>query len=64
LGRWSIPAGDLFHQLHHRFFEVNYGNTQMPIDWWTGTWHDGTRTTHLQLKGRQRADQTSADPVS
>ena len=64
LGRWSVPAGDLFHQLHHRFFEVNYGNTQMPIDWWTGTWHDGTRTTHLRLKGRQRADQTSVDPGS
>ena len=64
LGRWSVPAGDLFHQLHHRFFEVNYGNTQMPIDWWTGTWHDGTRTTHLRLKVRQRSDQTSVDPVS
>ena len=57
IGRWEIPAGDLFHQLHHRYFEVNYGNTQMPIDRWTGTWHDGTKAAHQQLKSRRRADQ-------
>jgi sterol desaturase/sphingolipid hydroxylase (fatty acid hydroxylase superfamily) len=57
IGRWEAPAGDLFHQLHHRYFEVNYGNTQMPIDRWTGTWHDGTKAAHQQLKGRRRADQ-------
>jgi len=57
IGRWEVPTGDLFHQLHHRYFEVNYGNTQMPIDKWTGTWHDGTKVTHERLKGRRRADQ-------
>ncbi|MED5220885.1 MAG: sterol desaturase family protein [Actinomycetota bacterium] len=57
-GRVVIPAGDLFHQLHHRYFEVNYGNTQFPVDKWTGTWHDGTTVAHELLKGRQRADQT------
>ena len=57
VGRWQIPAGDLFHQLHHRYFEVNYGNTQAPIDRATGTWHDGTLEAHERLKGRRRADQ-------
>jgi len=59
VGRWSVPAGDLFHQLHHRYFEVNYGNTQAPIDKVTGTWHDGTSEAHERLKGRRRADQVA-----
>ena len=54
-----MPAGDLFHQLHHRYFEVNYGNTQVPIDNVTGTWHDGTSEAHERLKGRRRADQVA-----
>ena len=48
---------DSFHQLHHRYFEVNYGNTQAPIDRAAGTWHDGTLEAHERLKGRRRADQ-------
>ena len=48
-----------FHYLHHRYFEVNYGNTQAPIDKVTGTWHDGTREAHERLKGRRRADQVA-----
>ncbi len=55
--RWSVPAGDLFHQLHHRCFEVNYGNTTTPIDKVTGTWHDGTREMEERLKGRRRIEQ-------
>jgi len=57
IGRWEIPAGDYFHQLHHRYFEVNYGNTQAPIDRAAGTWHDGTLEAHERLKSRRRADQ-------
>ena len=52
-----MPAGDLFHQLHHRCFEVNYGNTTTPIDKVTGTWHDGTREMEERLKGRRRTEQ-------
>lgn len=57
LGRYLVPTGDLFHQLHHRYFEVNYGNTQLPIDYWSGTWHDGTKSAHELLKERRRSDQ-------
>ncbi|MCH2076359.1 MAG: sterol desaturase family protein [Rhodobacteraceae bacterium] len=35
-------AGDFFHQLHHRYFECNYGTVEMPWDRWFGTFHDGS----------------------
>ena len=34
--------GDFFHQLHHKYFECNYGTVEMPWDRWFGTFHDGT----------------------
>jgi sterol desaturase/sphingolipid hydroxylase (fatty acid hydroxylase superfamily) len=30
------------HYLHHKFFEVNYGDGLVPLDQWFGTWHDGS----------------------
>ena len=33
---------DFFHQLHHRYFECNYGTVEMPWDRWFGTFHDGS----------------------
>ena len=34
--------GDFFHQLHHRYFECNYGTVEMPWDKWFGSFHDGS----------------------
>ena len=34
--------GDFFHQLHHKYFECNYGTVEMPWDRWFGTFHNGT----------------------
>ncbi|MEL7115175.1 MAG: sterol desaturase family protein [Pseudomonadota bacterium] len=56
-------AGDFFHQLHHRYFECNYGTSEIPFDRWFGTFHDGsanaTRATKAHKKrmytGRQGA---------
>jgi len=56
-GRFRIAAGDQFHHLHHRFFEVNYGNTPTPLDKLFGTWYDGTPEAHEALKGRRPVDQ-------
>ncbi len=55
-GRFRITAGDQFHHLHHRYFEVNYGNTPTPLDKVFGTWHDGTPEAHEQFKDRRRAE--------
>jgi len=47
-------SGDFFHQLHHRYFECNYGTSEIPFDKWFGTFHDGsasaTRATKLHKK--------------
>ncbi len=41
-----------FHQLHHRFFECNYGTAEMPWDKWFGTFHDGTAGTMKRIRDR------------
>ena len=40
--RDAVRAGDFFHQLHHRYFECNYGTSEIPFDKFFGTYHDGT----------------------
>lgn len=54
-----VRAGDFFHQLHHRYFECNYGTSEIPFDRWFGTYHDGsaaaterTRTYKKQMYTR------------
>ena len=41
-GGKRAQLGDFFHQLHHKYFECNYGTVEMPWDRWFGTFHDGT----------------------
>lgn len=50
----SFLSGDYFHQLHHRYFECNYGNTLVPFDKVFGTYHDGTAEAHAAMRERQR----------
>lgn len=45
-------TGDFFHQLHHRFFECNYGTYEMPWDRWFGTFHDGSEEGTIAAKHR------------
>ncbi len=52
-----VTAGDQFHNLHHKYFEVNYGNTPTPMDKLFGSWHDGTPESHKAMKDRRRLDQ-------
>ena len=41
-GREVVKLGDFFHQLHHRYFDCNYGTLTVPWDKWFGSDHDGT----------------------
>ena len=52
----GIKIGDFFHQLHHRYFECNYGEPEVPFDEWFGSFHDGTNeaTKRVQEKVRKR----------
>jgi len=51
--RKRLHLGNFHHQMHHRYFEVNYGNLEMPWDKWFGSFHDGTPEAHERLKHRR-----------
>ncbi len=53
-GRNILALGTFHHQLHHRYFECNYGNPECPIDKWAGTYHDGTEDGHAVMQTRRR----------
>ncbi len=47
-----LSLGDFFHQLHHRYFECNYGTSDMPWDRWFGSFHDGTAEATMHVRKR------------
>lgn len=52
--RNRLDLGDFFHQLHHRYFECNYGNVEMPWDRWFGSYHDGSEEATRRTRDRKR----------
>ena len=42
------------HYLHHRYFEVNYGDGLIPLDQWFGTFHDGSEEGQSKMRARLR----------
>ncbi|WP_294973351.1 sterol desaturase family protein [Tabrizicola sp.] len=50
----GIDSHAFIHYLHHKYFEVNYGDGLIPIDKWTGTFHDGTKEADERMKERYR----------
>ncbi|MDA7426809.1 sterol desaturase family protein [Thalassococcus lentus] len=46
--------GDFFHQLHHRYFECNYGTVEMPWDRWFGSFHDGSAQATQETRARKK----------
>ncbi|MDA4846711.1 sterol desaturase family protein [Hoeflea poritis] len=52
-GRDGIELGDFFHQLHHKFFDCNYGTWETPWDSWFRTFHDGTSEGDARIKQRR-----------
>ncbi|NKB60880.1 MAG: sterol desaturase family protein [Gammaproteobacteria bacterium] len=53
-GKVILPLGTFHHQMHHRYFECNYGGLETPWDQWTGSFHDGTQESHKRFLDRQR----------
>ena len=49
-----LHLGNFHHQMHHRYFECNYGTMEMPWDKWFGSFHDGTDAAHTKIKDRRR----------
>ena len=53
-GKPRLFVSGFFHQLHHRYFECNYGNEEFPFDRWFGTHHDGTEAATQAIQARRR----------
>ena len=49
--RPSGPHG-YAHYLHHKFFEVNYGDGAIPLDRWFGSFNDGTPEAMAAMRAR------------
>jgi len=49
-----VDAGDFHHQLHHRYFECNYGTAEMPWDRWFGSFHDGSEAATKRIRARKK----------
>ncbi len=50
----QLALGTFYHQLHHRYFECNYGNQEMPWDRWFGTFHDGSANATQETRTRKK----------
>jgi len=50
----TLALGNFHHQMHHRYFECNYGTLDIPWDKFFGSFHSGTEESHeLFLKRHQ-----------
>lgn len=49
-----LALGTFYHQLHHRYYECNYGNQEMPWDRWFGTFNDGTEEATQVTRDRKK----------
>lgn len=54
-GERGFGAASYFHQLHHRYFECNYGESDFPFDKWFGTHHDGSEASHAAMREKRKA---------
>lgn len=48
----TMSVDNYNHYLHHRYFEVNYGDGLVPLDKLFGTFHDGTKEAHERMNRR------------
>jgi len=51
-GRNVFTIGNMFHQLHHRYYNCNYGLMLVPLDRWFGSFHDGTPEATARINKR------------
>ena len=49
-----LALGTFHHQMHHRYFECNYGSLEIPWDKFFGSFHDGTNEADVRMKERRR----------
>jgi sterol desaturase/sphingolipid hydroxylase (fatty acid hydroxylase superfamily) len=49
-----LKLGTFHHQMHHRYFECNYGGLEIPWDKFFGSFHDGTPEANEVMKDRRK----------
>ena len=49
-----LKLGTFHHQMHHRYFECNYGSLEIPWDKLFGSFHDGTEETNARMQERRK----------
>ena len=49
-----LALGTFHHQMHHRYFECNYGSLEIPWDKWFGSFHDGTNEANAKMQERRK----------
>lgn len=49
-----LKLGTFHHQMHHRYFECNYGSLEVPWDKVFGSFHDGTVEADERIKERRK----------
>lgn len=57
----AVDSHAYIHYLHHKYFEVNYGDGLIPIDKWIGTFHDGSKQADELMKARYKAKKERAN---
>ncbi len=55
VGNGRVTIATFFHQLHHRYFTCNYGNVELPMDRWLGSFNDGSSAATRRLLRQGRA---------
>lgn len=51
----ALESHAYIHYLHHKHFEVNYGDGLIPLDRWFGTFHDGSKDGQARMNARYQA---------
>ena len=59
-GKKRLALGTFHHQMHHRFFECNYGGLEIPCDKWAGSFNDGTAESHQRFVEKRKLKAQSA----
>lgn len=49
-----LALGTFHHQMHHRYFECNYGSLEIPWDKLFGSFHDGSNEANVRMKERRK----------
>ena len=65
-GKKVVHLGNFYHQLHHRYFDCNYGDDSVTLDKLFGSFHDGTPEATARLRRhqmRKRGGQTRPTTV-